>query len=207
MNTEPITLAESKRLNELESVIRLHGAAFIAVGDALTEIRDKKLYRSDYGTFEAYCQEVWGWSGSRARQICTASAFAKSVTTGNAPKTEREARQMMKEAKPQPVQQRSTPEEDNEAEAELTHLPKGLTAESVQAMNQEFEVESVKASAKLTPTETALIDALEVAKANIEYLMDCVVGHSCEVDACGEAAGNFRQLSNLIVRYQKEIKQ
>ena len=44
----PVTLAESKRLIELEKTIALSIESFIEVGEALIEIRESKLYRIEY---------------------------------------------------------------------------------------------------------------------------------------------------------------
>jgi hypothetical protein len=76
---EVISLQESKRLTQLEVIIKNGQETFVAVGSALAEIRDKKLYRSDYPTFAHYCEDVWGWSDSRARQICIAAETAKAL--------------------------------------------------------------------------------------------------------------------------------
>lgn len=146
MNTEPISLQESKRLNELESIIKLHGSAFIAVGDALTEIRDKKLYRSEYATFEAYCKDVWGWSASRSRQLCTAASVAKSVTNVTLPNegcarelatvpTEQRQEVLDKAAATGKVTAKSI----REAHQPIHTLPEGFTKESVAKLNQAFD--------------------------------------------------------------------
>lgn len=74
-----ITKTESNRLNKLELIIKEGQATFVTVGEALTEIRDYKLYRQNYETFETYCEDVWGWSASRARQLSIASAVSKAL--------------------------------------------------------------------------------------------------------------------------------
>jgi hypothetical protein len=61
-NTEPINLAESKRLIELEKIIEAGQQVFIAVGTALAEIRDARLYKSDFKTFEEYCHKKWNFT-------------------------------------------------------------------------------------------------------------------------------------------------
>ena len=66
MLTEALELAESKRLIALESVISKGQKTFVEVGEALAEIRDSKLYRSDHKTFEDYCQSKWGWKKAHA---------------------------------------------------------------------------------------------------------------------------------------------
>lgn len=64
------------------------------------EIRDKGLYRDvlGYNTFEAYCNERWGFSASRARQLVAAAETfddLKSVTPGNTPLYEKHIRPLM----------------------------------------------------------------------------------------------------------------
>ena len=70
---EAISLTESKRLIELESVIERGQKTFLEVGDALTEIRDSRIYRSDYGTFDEYCKIKWGWQRQRAYELISAA--------------------------------------------------------------------------------------------------------------------------------------
>jgi hypothetical protein len=61
--------SEQSRLVELEGVIRRGLQIFFEVGHALSEIRDKRLYRSTHSTFEEYCQDRWGMPSASARRI------------------------------------------------------------------------------------------------------------------------------------------
>lgn len=74
---QPITAIETNRLKQLEKIIKAGEKTFIEVGDALTEIRDKKLYRAEHGTFEKYCERVWGWTRKNAYQLIAAAPVAK----------------------------------------------------------------------------------------------------------------------------------
>lgn len=89
---------EVARLAELEEVVERGQQTFVEVGLALAEIRENLLYRATYSTFEAYCQDRWGWTSSRARQLIAASKTVTSVTAQGlpAPKTEGEARRIAK---------------------------------------------------------------------------------------------------------------
>jgi hypothetical protein len=49
VNEKPLTPAEQGRLSELEGVIRENFLAYVAVGSALLEIREKRLYRNSDG--------------------------------------------------------------------------------------------------------------------------------------------------------------
>ena len=48
-------------------------AALSTSGNALLEIRDSRLYRTSYGTFEDYCRDRWSFNSSRARQLIAAA--------------------------------------------------------------------------------------------------------------------------------------
>jgi hypothetical protein len=58
-DTEPLTSAEASDLQIYENIIRSKLTAFINVGQTLKFIRDRKLYRQGYGTFEEYCLKRW----------------------------------------------------------------------------------------------------------------------------------------------------
>ena len=46
--------------------------SFLEVGMTLKEIRDKRLYRQQYDTFEEYCARRWELSRPRSYQLCEA---------------------------------------------------------------------------------------------------------------------------------------
>jgi hypothetical protein len=75
----PITKQESKRLKECEEVIERGLQTFYEVGTALAEIRDARLYRITYTTFEDYCQERWGMSRRRGYELIAAAAVVDNV--------------------------------------------------------------------------------------------------------------------------------
>jgi hypothetical protein len=74
-----LTTAEQQQLADLESVVEQGLQTFFAVGTALATIRDSRLYREDYATFETYCCERWGLQRSRAYQLIDAAAAAQNV--------------------------------------------------------------------------------------------------------------------------------
>lgn len=96
MNEIALTTDEQADLAQLEAVIERGMNTFIEVGAALYAIRDQKLYRSDFETFETYCRERWGFSDSRARQLIGAAQTVTTVTVGGlpAPTSERQAREL-----------------------------------------------------------------------------------------------------------------
>ena len=47
--------AETLELRRLEARVEIGLKAFWEIGQALSQIRDKRLYRENYKTFEEYC--------------------------------------------------------------------------------------------------------------------------------------------------------
>jgi len=92
--TELITLDERSRLYQLEETIRQGLNTFVDVGNALLEIRDKRLYRQEYSTFEEYCREQWNMERRRAYQLMDAAQVVENVYHGTQilPTSERQAR-------------------------------------------------------------------------------------------------------------------
>lgn len=85
-----LTTAEQARLGELEQVVERGLQTFAEVGAALAEIRDSRLYRDDWSTFENYCQGAWGFTDRRARHLMDAAAVGTVVPVEN----ERQAREL-----------------------------------------------------------------------------------------------------------------
>jgi hypothetical protein len=94
----PLGPGEEADLRACESVIRLHLQTFIDVGSALARIRDHRLYRAEYSTFEEYCQVRWSMSGRRARQHVEASVVVRVIEAAGLPilpATESQARPLV----------------------------------------------------------------------------------------------------------------
>lgn len=93
---EVITLDESSDFIRLEKVIK-HGLdTFVEVGNALAEIRDRRLYRCEYKTFDAYCREKWNIGRTYAHRIMAAAETVEMLPMGNKPTSERQARPLTK---------------------------------------------------------------------------------------------------------------
>lgn len=65
-NGDALSVVETAKLENLETVIDGGLKSFIEVGRALMEIRDGRLYRDSHMTFAEYCQERWGMSENYA---------------------------------------------------------------------------------------------------------------------------------------------
>jgi hypothetical protein len=68
-----LNIEESHELERCEVVIKQGLNTFIEVGEALFLIRDKRLYRREFKTFEDYCQQKWALSKPYVNRIIAAS--------------------------------------------------------------------------------------------------------------------------------------
>lgn len=76
-----LTTAQSARKAELEAIIKQGLNQFMAVGSALEEVRDSKLYLDEHETFKDYLKVKWDISLSRGYQLMDAASTARNVST------------------------------------------------------------------------------------------------------------------------------
>ena len=69
-----------RSLNKVEEQIETNVLkAWYDNGLLLREIRDDKLYKKKYGTFEEYAEQRWGWSGRHAYRMIEASERFQAI--------------------------------------------------------------------------------------------------------------------------------
>jgi hypothetical protein len=93
---EDITLDESRDLVRLEKVIEGGLQTFLEVGAALAEIRDRRLYRIEHKTFEAYCRDKWNIGRTYAHRLMASADTVEMLPMGNKPTSERQVRPLTK---------------------------------------------------------------------------------------------------------------
>lgn len=103
--TDLLTASESSALVEHEAVIERGIKTFYEVGTALADIRDRKLYRADYGTFEEYAEKRWQMSRRRAYQMIEAAGVVHNFSHSeiDVPTTESQARELSRIPEPERV--------------------------------------------------------------------------------------------------------
>lgn len=124
-----LTRSETELLISCEDRIALGEKTFVDVGLALSEIREKRLYRETHKTFEDYCRQRWGWTRMRASQLISAASVVQNVNQGlqgDGPDSERQARPLS--ALPPEKQAAAWGKANEKAEAE----GKPVTARHVQ---------------------------------------------------------------------------
>jgi hypothetical protein len=93
-NLETLSEAETIELDSLEATVQRGLRAFWEIGQALRVLRDKRLYRQHYETFEDYCINRWEMSRRSAYYLIDAAAVYENVNHGSQilPANERQAR-------------------------------------------------------------------------------------------------------------------
>ena len=84
--TITVSAVEVPELTEEEQSDRLHlerkvERAFFEAGKALTELRDRRLYRSTHKTFEDYCRDRFGHSRQQSNYLIAAAGVYENLTT------------------------------------------------------------------------------------------------------------------------------
>jgi len=77
---EILNIEESHELERCEVVIKQGLQTFIEVGQALMTIKEKRLYRINFKTFEDYCIEKWAITKTQANRLIQASETIISLT-------------------------------------------------------------------------------------------------------------------------------
>jgi hypothetical protein len=97
---EPLNEVEKQRLKECEDRIARGIAGFKEAGEALLIVREEELYREQYRTWENYCDQRWGFTDGRARQLILGMKTAREIesVTGVTLPTEAATREIRKYA-------------------------------------------------------------------------------------------------------------
>ena len=99
---------------------------FVNVGNALAQIRDRKLFKvGGYTTFEDYCQSEHSFSSNRGRRMIAAAAIGEKFELNN----ERQARELAK-----------VPEEDRDV---VIKMAKDRQADVTSSMIQDMHTEVI----------------------------------------------------------------
>ena len=180
-----MTAPERDALMNAEAVIARGLKTFVRVGEALASVRDSRLYRETYGTFEDYCRERWGISRRRADQyIRGAEVVAEIEALENhgsqapaPPRSERQARELGKA----PEGERAEAWEAAQERADSPQPPARVVKEVVE--------ERAQKAAPVEP-EPVVIEIDRDSYATPEWVLDLArqVSGALEVDPASNAS-------------------
>jgi hypothetical protein len=161
---ELLTVTEKQRLEECETIIEKGLQTFIEVGQVLLEIKDRRLYREEYGTFETYCGSRWGLSRPRAYQLIQATNVVNNLSAASdvLPTTESQARPLSK------LSAEDQLDTWNEVVQESQETGKSITAKSIEKKVSERLKKKTETS---TIVDTEVLEA-EVNPENLSTIVD-----------------------------------
>jgi len=120
-SVETYTQDDARQFLQCEQVIGEGLKTFIEVGQALLEIKNARLYRKQYHTFEEYCIQRWKMSIRQAQRFIQSSKIASNIQQGDQsvalPTSEYQIRTLASLA---PREQQEVWQELNEQDAPIT---------------------------------------------------------------------------------------
>ncbi|MBO3463373.1 MAG: hypothetical protein KME33_35830 [Aetokthonos hydrillicola CCALA 1050] len=95
---DDLSLEEQKDRLHLERIIE---KSFYEAGKALKELRDRRLYRNSYATFQEYCRERFSFTHRHVNYLISGSIIVDNILTGTigsqiVPTSERQVRPLTK---------------------------------------------------------------------------------------------------------------
>jgi hypothetical protein len=79
-SSQPLSEEEVRDLERLERTVE---RAFYHAGSALQELRDRRLYRDGYDSFEDYCRGRFGHSRQKANYLIMGAAIYRTLSAAN----------------------------------------------------------------------------------------------------------------------------
>jgi hypothetical protein len=84
VETAPLNSEQRSRLKELEGTIERTLSSFIECGMALREVRDQRLFRESYSSFDDYLAQRWSITRHHALRMIRAVTIAENLLAGPA---------------------------------------------------------------------------------------------------------------------------
>jgi len=204
VTTEALTAIEATTFDDLEKAIEKGLSGFVKVGRALETIRDRRLYREEFSSFEDYLQERWKISRSYAYRQIEAARVAEVVSPigdTRAPATESVTRELA------PL--KAEPEQARQAwqEAVQEHGPKPTAKQVREAVRRRKEPVRVPPRAKLTRQEIQhFVGGVELGIAKLSRALDEVPDtRRGGLIVRGDLAGVRQALDDLIEKIAPDL--
>jgi hypothetical protein len=192
-----LTCEETERLDKLESSIQRGKKTFVEVGIALAAVRDEKLYRRDYDTFEAYCKDKWGWTRQHAYRLIECAPMVEcnpQVTSLNQARALCRVPEPSRAAVMDAVQAkgRVTAKAIADEASRITCDPE--TDEPETPHVKTYDVQMMKAMGKAhipTAEELSVIDECEVSISNLRFVIDELQAGTFQRDELADIKNQF----------------
>ncbi|BAZ08262.1 hypothetical protein NIES4071_00670 [Calothrix sp. NIES-4071] len=182
---EALSEAEIIELDSLEATVQRGLRAFWEIGQALRVLRDKRLYRQSYETFEEYCINRWEMSRRSAYYLIDAAAVYENVNHGSQilPANERQARPLtaLTPSEQQEVWLKAVSTAPN-GKITATHITKVVKEYQKQNDNEKFNRSRGNKTLKQRTKHHSKIQTADVSTSHIEYIdseSSCTPIRSC----------------------------
>lgn len=206
---EPIlTPLESERLDVLEQTVTRDKDAFLRVGAALYEIRESRLYRQDFKSFDEYCDYRWEFTRQYARYLIKALETSKNLETiGFKVASERQAR-TLDQLEPQDQRVvvqvlRAVTGKEHPSSAELSAF-----AETVQKLHNTGMVTNPDTLEEMPWDELPESARMSVLKANVSEITHQQVLHTASLGTWGNMllnhAKNHAEGQETVIRIYRD---
>jgi hypothetical protein len=211
MNTlDAISLAESRERIELERDIDAGKKTFIKVGVALARIRDARLYRDEYSTFEKYAEARFGFKRSYTYQLIESAGIANQMSAIADIPNEATARELAKVEPTQRAEVLARAAESGTVTAKS--IRQAAAPESAISDNQQtppdLGAQFVKACG-LTSADEIVQDLkynLEMAKDDINCIVQKITAAEWDAKAIGQAALELRVTAGKLEKLKRKIE-
>jgi len=159
---EILNIDESHELERCEVVIKQGLKTFIEVGQALMTIKEKRLYRISFKTFEDYCVEKWAFKRTHVYQLIEASAVISNLSAmaNILPQSERQVRPLTSlEPEIQKEVWKEVVKQSEETREPITAIKVHKIAEHWKPLNQE-----VKEAKEIPIFSNSISEIIEINK-------------------------------------------
>jgi hypothetical protein len=189
-----LNAAEEMKLEQFETVLKPGLGSFMVVGKALKAIRDERLYRAKFKTFEDYCRQRWDLSDKYAYRHIDAYTVVENLVSKLKTSPNGETRLPTNESQVRPLTSLE-PEQQIKAWQQVLKLCAGkpITANEVQAVVDKMGGNPPKEETAKPKT------ALKKAETKLEKI-DKLVAEALEAD---ETKLTVAKLKEVLEKIQK----
>jgi hypothetical protein len=210
-DSSQLTDEEKDHLEELETQISENFKSAFTLAAALAEIREKKLYREDYKTFEEYCRRRWDYSRSYCERLADMNSVLVDLKEYEEhevyPRNELQARVFVPLKKEQRIKLFKTVLEESDTDrttaSEFAKFRKQLFPGSfgtgTKTTPAKDGAKDIKTSAHTMPALPSIIKIVESAKDVLEGLID----EGCEDKELLGDLRKFIKLAEPLVKWQE----
>ena len=152
-----LSMQEERRLEQLEGVVvETLSKAFVQIGEALAEIKERKLYRKKSMTFEKYCKELFDISKSRARELINAAGVIENLRSCGGFEDEQIILLPLNEAQARPLTKLRTEQQVAVWQSAVDSAQRGrVTASHVKKVVKEYLGEKIKTTVRRSQEKVA----------------------------------------------------